>query len=77
MPPFRPAMYKKKFRDWGWRKNLPHDVAMEASRKRTRREEDGRTSSAFIINGKEVSGQKVDRHVKRHKAMAGGLNRGM
>lgn len=61
------AMYKKKFRDWGWRKYLNRELAVEAAKKRARREEDGHMSSITVINGKEVSNDKIDRHVKRHK----------
>ncbi|EAQ84384.1 hypothetical protein CHGG_08398 [Chaetomium globosum CBS 148.51] len=62
------AMYKKRFRDWGWRKNITHELAVEAARKRARCEEDGRPASIVLINGKEVPGSRIERHVKRHKA---------
>lgn len=61
-------MYKKRFRDWGWRKNITHELAVEAARKRALREEDGCPASVVLINGKEVPESRLERHFKRHKA---------
>jgi hypothetical protein len=66
-------MYKKKFHDWGWRKNINRELALVAAKKRARREEDGRPASVIRIHGKPVPDSKIDRHVKRLKA---GLNEG-
>lgn len=60
-------MYKTKFRAWGWRKNITRELAVEAAKKRARREEDGCPASVVLINGKEVPDSRIERHVKRHK----------
>ncbi len=60
-------MYKKRFRDWGWRKYLSSALALEAAKKRTQLEVDGHMPFTILVNGKPVSSDKIDRHVKRRK----------
>ncbi|KAH6842243.1 ankyrin repeat-containing domain protein [Chaetomium sp. MPI-CAGE-AT-0009] len=65
-----PAMYKLRFRLWGWRKNITRELAVEANKKRTHSEAEGHPASVvLLIHGKEVPvpNSKIERHIKRHK----------
>lgn len=58
------AAYKKKFREWGLSKYISSAAAIEADRKRKEREHEGKTTVIFI-NGKPISNDKIERHLKR------------
>ncbi|KAK3990419.1 ankyrin repeat-containing domain protein [Cladorrhinum sp. PSN332] len=61
------AVYKKKFREWGLPKYISSAAAIEAERKRKQRHDDGRPQSEIRINGRVVSSDKIERHLKRAK----------
>ena len=68
------AVYKKKFRQWGLKKNVSNAFALEAFQKRKEREDAGRPETELLINGKPVADAKIARHVQRHKRARVGVS---
>ncbi|KAI9765917.1 MAG: hypothetical protein M1840_007058 [Geoglossum simile] len=56
--------YQRKFSEWRLRKNFSADEMEEVIRKRKERGDENR-ASAFVVRGRPIAPEKIDRYVKR------------
>ena len=60
-------MYKLRFKEWGLEKNIKSDEAKAMLIIRKRRRDELNTETEFVLRGKVVTDEKLDRFQKRLK----------
>ncbi|KAK0638478.1 Clr5 domain-containing protein [Cercophora newfieldiana] len=59
-----PRQYVHRFAQWGFRKNIPHDVMQAMVAIRSQRTQEGKDTE-FTWNGRNVDSSRLDRFIKR------------
>lgn len=70
-------MYKLRFKEWGLEKNIKSDEAKAMLTIRKRRRDDQNVETEFILRGRVVTDEKLDRFQKRLKIDVEALPSGM
>lgn len=68
---FSDKLYKNKFSEWGWQKNLPADTALFMVQKAKQRKQRSNKDTIFHFGGREWPLQKAETTVSRSKRQRG------
>ncbi|KAI1130526.1 hypothetical protein F5Y10DRAFT_235429 [Nemania abortiva] len=60
-------LYKKKFKEWGWSKNLPVEMAVVMAQKMRERKQKENKDTVFIYGGRQIDYKKVEDTISRAK----------